>query len=272
MIFDLHTHTNYSDGLFSPKEVVDLAIKKGLDGIAITDHDTIDGIEPAIEYNNNLVNKIKIIPGIEFGCVYQDEEVHILGYFIDYESSKIINLSKELKENRINRSLKMIDKLNSMGLKISMEEIKTLTQDDYIGRPHIARILIQKGYVDNMEKAFKLYLNRGQPGYVEKKSLSIDETIDFIHELNGLAILAHPGVLKNKDIIDYCIKMGIDGLEAIHSKHNKKDKDLLLEIGRKNNIIITAGSDCHGQIINGEYLLGKYYIDIDYIPLMKRRI
>ena len=156
MIFDLHTHTNYSDGLFSPKEVVDLAIKKGLDGIAITDHDTIDGIEPAIEYNNNLVNKIKIIPGIEFGCVYQDEEVHILGYFIDYESSKIINLSKELKENRINRSLKMIDKLNSMGLKINMEEIKTLTQNDYIGRPHIARILIQKGYVDNMERAFKL--------------------------------------------------------------------------------------------------------------------
>ncbi len=272
MIFDLHIHTNYSDGLFTPEEVVKLAIEKDLNGIAITDHDTIDGIEPAIEYNNSLIDSIYIIPGIEFGCIYKNEEVHILGYFINYKSPKIINLSKELKKNRIDRSVKMIDKLNAIGFEIKMEEIQTLTKKDYIGRPHIAKMLVKKGYVDNIDSAFRLYLNRGQPGYVEKKSLSIDETIDFIHELNGIAVLAHPGLLKDKTIIEHCIKAKIDGLEAIHSKHNMKDVEFLLNIGKKNDLIFTAGSDCHGYIVNGEYLLGKYYINLNSIPIMKRRI
>ena len=272
MIFDLHIHTNYSDGLFTPEEIVDLAIKKKLNGIAITDHDTIDGIESAMAYNNNLIDSIYIIPGIEFGCIYKNEEVHILGYFIDYKSSKIINLSKELKRNRIDRSLKIIDKLNKIGFKIKMEEIEILTKGGYIGRPHIAKILVEKGYVNNIYNAFKLYLNRGRPGYVEKKSLNINETIDLIHELNGIAVLAHPGLLKDKTIINYCIEANIDGLEAIHSKHNMKDIEFLLNIGEKNSLIITAGSDCHGHIVNGEYLLGKYYINLNSIPLMKRRI
>ena len=272
MIFDLHIHTDYSDGLFTPKEVVDLAIKKNLNGIAITDHDTVDGIEPAMVYNNNLIDSIHIIPGIEFGCIYKNEEVHILGYFINYKSSKIINLSKELKKNRIDRSLKMINKLNTIGFKIEMDEIEVLTKEGYIGRPHIAKILAQKGYVDNVNDAFRLYLNRGKPGYVEKRSLNINQTIDLIHELNGIAVLAHPGLLKDKTIINYCIQAKIDGLEAIHSKHNMKDVEFLLNIGEKNNLIVTAGSDCHGRILNGEYLLGKYYINLNSIPVMKRRI
>ena len=272
MIFDLHIHTNYSDGLFAPEEIVNLAIKKGLDGIAITDHDTIDGIEPAIDYNSSLIDNIHIIPGIEFSCIYNNEEVHILGYFINHKSPKMINLSKELKKNRINRSLKMIDKLNAIGFEIKIEEIQTLTKKDYIGRPHIAEILVRKGYVNNIHDAFKLYLNRGKPGYVEKKSLNINETIAFIHELNGIAILAHPGLLKDKTIINYCIQAKIDGIEAIHSKHNMKDIEFLLNIGEKSNLIITAGSDCHGYIVNGRYLLGEYYINLNAIPIMKRRI
>lgn len=272
MIFDLHVHTNYSDGLFTPEEVVDLAIEKGLDGIAITDHDTVNGIKPAIKYNNSLEKRIYIIPGIEFGCIYEDEEVHILGYFIDYKSSKIINLSNKLKKSRANRSLRMVDKINRIGLKLNIEEISTFTKKDYIGRPHIARALVKKGYVDSVEEAFKLYLNRGQPGYVEKESLSINETINIIHKLNGIAILAHPGLLKNRTIINYCINAKIDGLEAIHSKHSVDDVKHLLDIGKNNNLIITGGSDCHGQFINGEYLLGKYYINLNNIPIMKGRI
>lgn len=271
MIFDLHVHTTYSDGLLSPKEVVDLAIKKGIDGIAITDHDTILGIEPAIQYSKQI-NGVIIIPGIEFGCVYMNEEVHILGYFINHNSSEIIDITDTLKKNRVTRGVKMVEKINELGIKIDIEEVRSLSKNDYIGRPHIARVLVQHGFVNSIQEAFQKYLNRGKQGYVERFTLNIEEAISLIHKLGGIAILAHPGVLKNKEIIDYCIRTGIDGLEAIHSKHSSNDIKSLLEIGQKNNLIVTGGSDCHGEIINGDYLLGRYYIDINNIPSMKGRI
>lgn len=271
MIFDLHVHTTYSDGLLAPEQVIDLAVKQGVDGIAITDHDTIQAIEPAIHYSNKN-GGILIIPGIEFGCVYEDEEVHILGYFIDHKSPDIIDITKMLRKNRISRGLKMIEKINNLGINIDLEEVRSLSIDDYIGRPHIARALVKYGYVDSIQEAFEKYLNRGKPGYVERTSLTIEKTIDLIHKLKGYAILAHPGLLKNKKIINYCIAVGIDGLEAIHSKHTKKDVKDILEIGEKNKLMITGGSDCHGELVNGEYLLGKYYINIDHIPSMKGRI
>lgn len=271
MIFDLHVHTTYSDGLLNPNQVVDLAIRKGIDGIAITDHDTILGIEPAIQYSKRI-NGISVIPGIEFGCVYKDEEVHVLGYFIDYSSSEILNITNVLRKGRISRGLKMTEKINNLGIKLNIEEVRDLAKDDYIGRPHIARALVKRGYVSNVQEAFEKYLNRGKLGYIERYTLTVEQAITLIHKSNGLAILAHPGLLKDKKIIGYCIRIGIDGLEAIHSKHSKKDIKEILEIGKKYGLIITGGSDCHGEIINGEYLLGKYYININHISDMKGRI
>ena len=271
MIFDLHIHTTYSDGLLTPKQVIDLAVKKGLDGISITDHDTVLGIKSAIEYSTNIDN-FYIVPGIEFGCVYKNEEVHILGYFIDYKSSDIIDISKKIREFRVLRGLEMIDKLNSLGINLPVDKVKNLSEKEYIGRPHIARMLVELGYVNSVVEAFDKYIGMGKPAYVERYKLEIGDTIDLIHKTNGIAILAHPGILKNKEIINYCIRLGIDGLEAIHSKHNKAQVKYLLEIGKDHGLIITGGSDCHGEIIHGDYLLGKYYINMDHIPIMKGRI
>lgn len=271
MIFDLHVHTTFSDGLLAPEQVVDLALKKNIDGIAITDHDTILGVEPAIAYSNKVGN-IKVIPGIEFGCIFRNEEVHILGYFIDYKDKKIIDITKRLRRNRIARGLEMIKKINDLGMELTIDEIKKLSNKDYIGRPHIARALINRGYVTSIQDAFNKWLNRGMPAYVERDTLTLVETINLIHEFNGIAVLAHPGLLIDKDIIYYCIDNGIDGLEVIHSKHNDEDVKSLIEISRKLGVIITGGSDCHGHIIDGDYLLGKYYIDIYDIPIMKGRI
>lgn len=272
MIFDLHIHTNYSDGLLSPEEVIDLAIEKNLDGIAITDHDTVDGIETAIKYNSSLGKKLHIIPGIEFGSIENNGEVHILGYFIDYKSSEILDLSKELKKNRFRRSLKIVERLNHIGLDISMEDIDPLASEEIISRSHIAMALVQKNYVKDIDDAFNLYLNRGQIAYVEKLAPDIKTTINIIHRLGGIAVLAHPGLIKNKTIIKRCIDYNIDGIEAIHSKHSSNDVKYLLNIAKENNLIITGGSDCHGRIINGKYLMGKYYININHIPIMKERI
>lgn len=271
MIFDLHIHTTYSDGLFTPEQVIDLAISKGLNGIAITDHDTVLGIEPAIEYSKKT-RGLKIIPGIEFGCIYEDEEVHILGYFIDYKAESIINMTKQLRKDRVNRGIKMIEKINDLGMELTLKEVKKLSKKDYIGRPHIARALINRQYVTNVEEAFNKFLNRGMPAYVEKDTLGLREAINLIHKSNGIAILAHPGLLKNKNIIYDCIKNGIDGLEVIHSKHKGEDFEFLFGISKRYGLIITGGSDCHGHIIHGDYLMGKYYINICDIPIMKGRI
>ena len=271
MIFDLHVHTTYSDGLLSPKQVIDLAIKNGLDGISITDHDTVSGIESAIEYSKNMHN-FYIIPGIEFSCIHKNEEVHILGYFIDHKSSDIINLTQKLKEFRKLRGLKMIDRLKDLGVNLTEDKVKELSKQNNIGRPHIARALVKFGYANSIMDAFEKYLGVDKPGYVERYKLNIKDTLDLIHRVDGIAVIAHPGILENKKIINYCLELGIDGLEVIHSKHTKSHIEYLLQIANNHNLIVTGGSDCHGEIINGEYLLGKYYINISDIPTMKGRI
>ncbi|WP_077367570.1 PHP domain-containing protein [Anaerosalibacter sp. Marseille-P3206] len=270
MKLDLHTHTTFSDGFFTPEEIVDLAVKKGLDGIAITDHDTTKGIDSAIK-RSTVYKDFLVVPGIEFSCEYNDEEVHILGYFIEYKSPELIKLTDKLKTERIKRGYKIISELNNIGLNITIEDVKKFAKDDFVGRPHIANALVMKGLADSIEDAFNKYLIKGKPGYVKRYKLSIADTINLIHRIDGIAVLAHPGLLKVKDIIDYAIDSGIDGIEAIHSKHLKKEIDDYIYMSKRNNLIITGGSDFHGAINNCEYSLGNYYIDIDKLETLKRR-
>lgn len=268
MYFDLHVHTNHSDGIFSPQKVIELAIKKGLCGIAITDHDTITGIIPALEYCKNF-NDFTIIPGIEFSTVKNEEEVHILGYFINPFDDGILEITDKLKKSRYNRSIKMIEKLNDLGINIILEDVLEISGGELIGRPHIARALINKGYVNSIDEAFNKYLDKGKPAYVERFKLTTEEAISIIKNSGGYAVLAHAGLLKNKEIIEYCINLGIDGLECIHSKHEALDTEYLKVIAKTNNLIITGGSDFHGDNLE---ILGKYYIDINTIPKFKERI
>lgn len=271
MRFDLHVHTNHSDGILSPSKVVDLAVQQQLNGIAITDHDTISGIEDAIKQSFKY-NNFKVIPGIEFSCVYRDEEVHILGYFIDYNNSDIIKITTKLKLSRLSRGIDIVKKINDLGMELNVEEVKAISGEDYIGRPHIARALIKKGYISSIQEGFDKYLNRGKSAYVERYKMTIEDTICLIKDSGGIAILAHPGLLKDKGIIEHCISLGIDGIECIHSKHTKADIKLFSEIASSNNLIATGGSDCHGDITNGSLLLGTCFVDIYDIPKMKERI
>ena len=136
----------------------------------------------------------------------------------------------------------------------------------------IARAMIKRGYVTSIQEAFSRYLNRGRPAYVERYKISITETISLIKKIGGISVLAHPGLLKDKSIINYCIELGIDGIECIHSKHSQADIDLMSNIAKENDLIATGGSDFHGDLVNGNLLLGKYYIDIENIPEMRGRI
>lgn len=271
MIYDLHVHTNYSDGLFNPSIVVQNAVKRKVSGIAITDHDSIDGIEEAIKESKKY-NNMEIIPGIEFGCVYKNEEVHILGLFIDYKDWSIINKIKTLKDERKKRGLRMVKLINDLGMNITIEDVMEFSRDGYIGRPHIARALMKAGYVDNIQEAFNRYLERGKPAYSERFAFSIEEVIKLIKDLGGISSLAHPGLLNNTAIIDYCISEGIQGIECSHSKHSKSQTRTFKKIARKNNLLITGGSDCHGDETSGEILLGKYGVGEEEILKIKERL
>lgn len=273
MIFiklDLHLHTKYSDGLFEPYKLIDLAVDKGMDAIAITDHDTISAIEEAQAYiKKNYQGEVELIPGIEFGCIYEKEEIHILGYFIDYKDKKLLSLIDELKASRINRSKKILKKIKDLGLELSFEEVLKETSDGFIGRPHIARAMVKKGYVEDVSDAFDKYIGMGMPAYVERFKLDVVDAVELIHLIGGTAILAHPGLLKDKANIARCIDWGIDGIECIHSEHSQAEREEFKEICRRKNLKITGGSDCHGQLIDGELLIGNYYVEVSSIEDLK---
>lgn len=270
MKLDLHVHTTYSDGQYSPEQVVDLAVRTGLDGISITDHDGVNGIDKAIE-RSSIYNGFLVIPGIEFSCDYNGEEVHILGYYIDYSSNELIDILKILNEERIKRGQRIIYELNKIGLDISIDDVKKYTENSFIGRPHIANTIVEKKYADNIKDAFNRYLIQGRPGYVKRYKLSIDKTVQLIKDIGGIAVLAHPGLLKDSEAIFYSIDNGIDGIEAIHSKHSKVDTQRFINIAKDNSLIVTGGSDFHGGKFSDDNSLGKYYVDISHIEILKRR-
>lgn len=271
MKYDLHVHTNHSDGIFTPEKVVDLARDAKLGGIAITDHDTTTGVEIGIEYSKKF-NDITVIPGIELSCVYRKEEVHILGYYIDYKNPNLIDITNKLINARIHRGIKTVSKINQLGLELDIEDVKKFTNTDFIGRPHVARALISKGYVSNVGEAFEKYLKFGGPAYVERYKISVEETINLIKSVGGIPVLAHPGLINNEEILNYCVRKGIKGVEAIHSKHSKKDVLYLIEFAKKNNLVITGGSDFHGDRGQGQLLLGEYYVGENTIQQLKEMV
>lgn len=272
MKFDLHVHSFYSDGRYSPEKIIDLAIKRNLSGIAITDHDTIIALDRAIKYKNNNTSDFHIIPGIEFSCVYNGMDAHILGYLQEYKHPNIIQAVNFLKESRKERGIKIINKLNELGLNIQYQDVLKISNGDFIGRVPIAKALIQAGYINTVQEGFEKYLDRGMDGYVEKEGFSIDETIELIKDAGGIAVLAHPGLLDDINVLNYCIKEGIDGIEYIHSKHTEKDVIEFKKIAEENSLIQTGGSDCHGELVEGDLLLGKYFVNLDLMPKLKEMI
>ena len=266
---DLHIHTTYSDGILTPLEVLEWAKKKNLTDIAITDHDTTEGVAEAIKAGAPL--GINVIPGIELSCEEQGQEVHILGYFLDYKSLKLKNFTETLKQARIERNVKIIEKLNKLTIDISLEDVEEISKEGNMGRPHIAKALIKKGIVDTVDGAFKIYLGRNKPAYVERFKVTTKEGIDFIHSLGGVAVIAHPGLIQDKKVLNYVLNQDIDGVEAIHCKHTDEQTKYFSDISKELNLIETAGSDCHGYLDNGIPQLGEFFTNQDVSKLLKEK-
>ncbi len=267
-LFDLHTHTKYSDGLLTPGELVRKASAIGLSGISITDHDSIDGIPEAIA-ESKMINDFEVVPGIELSCVEGDEEIHILGYFIDYQSTQLKNALIQIIDERWIRGEKILKKLELLGIKLPIEAIiEEARKSGFIGRATIARNLIDFGYVRSIPEAFYLYLDKDRPAYVERFELRVKEAIELIHSIGGISVLAHPGLLLKRETVTFCIEKGIMGIECFHTKHSKEDTEFFAKLCIMNDLLQTGGSDFHGD----DEILGVVSIDLDHLPQFKERL
>ncbi len=249
---DLHSHSTVSDGSESPTTVVrTAAVDKNLKALALSDHDTVEGLDEAYAEAEKHEG-FELIPAIEISAEYGDGTIHILGYFLDRHSPELLAKLKVLQDAREERNPQIIAKLNELGMEITEEEVAEIAGKGVIGRPHIARALINRGHVKNTEEAFDKYLAKNGPAYINKERFSQADSIKMIHDAGGVAVLAHPkyvhgGDLKGvEELIASMAEQGLDGLEVFYSSHNKKEVKWFKELADKYGLIATGGSDFHG--------------------------
>ena len=261
MKVDLHVHTTASDGLLSPTEIISKAKENGITTIAIADHDTIDGIAEGMNAAESL--GIILIPALEISARHE-KQIHMLGYFVDYKDPKFQTFVNKLKNSREERNQKMLKKLENHGFHITIEELKANAEGN-IGRPHIADLMVKKGYVSTFAEAFEKYIGNGKCCYVPKERPDIRKSIEIIRKYKGVPVLAHPKYtfLEDEELenfVSWLKDLGLGGLEVFYSKHSKEEESKYLKLAEKYSLIPTAGSHYHrnghafGMELKKEYL------------------
>lgn len=259
MSLDLHIHSSHSDGTLDPCEIVQLAIRKGLKGISITDHDSISSYEKVV--SKHEPKEIKILAGVELSVTYEDVNVHLLGYGFDHNNSTLESALRKIQNGRLERNLRIIEKINDQGIPISEKERDIFISCPHYGRPHIAKLLVQKKVVRSVRAAFKEYLAPGGKAYISRPIFHLQKAVDVLHKAGGIAIVAHPFNIARKDVemeqlLDSLKDTGIDGVEAYYPTHSKKMSRYLLDYCARKNLICSGGSDYHGDLRPGTYLAG----------------
>jgi len=259
MCIDLHTHSIYSDGSSTPAELIAMAVANGLEGLALTDHDTVEGVEEVQRLGKQA--GITILTGVEISTTLRQYTLHILGYGIDPSDPGLHQWLLPLQQGRAKRNAAILKKLQDLGIAITAEEISKISCCGQTGRPHIARLLIEKGVVDTFDAAFRQYLGRNKLAWESRFSYSAAETIDMIHRSGGLAVLAHPGTLDQEMrvqsmVIRELALRGLDGIELYYPSHSRKILKKLKAIAAQNNLIVTGGSDFHGATRPANRLAG----------------
>lgn len=273
---DLHVHSTGSDGTYTPAELVLEAKKAGLSAMALTDHDSVSGINDALKAGETY--GIEIIPGVELSTEYENTEIHVVGLFIDKTNRELQEQLHAFRDNRDNRNLKMIQRLREEGYEISAEEIYKQNPDSVIARPHIARYLVDTGQVKDMQTVFDKLIGDGCICYVDRFKITPMRAVELIHSAGGIAILAHPCLYKipRRTLIEMLEKMiaaGLDGIEAIYSCNMGSDEKDYRELAEKYGLLISGGSDFHGT--NKPYIhlgTGKGNLKIPYELLQKMKI
>lgn len=250
---DLHLHSHFSDGVLSPAQIVTEAARMGLAGIAITDHDSVEGLPEAIEEARKY--KLDFVPGIELSAQSHGRDIHILGYFIDWESPDLRSKLVEFKEKRRKRAKKIVENLNEQGVGIDFEEVIKIAGPGALGRLHIARALQKRRLVSDVREAFEKFIGEHCPAYVPKNFLTVPEAVSMIEKVNGIPVLAHPYTLGDDDLIMEFVSQGIRGIEAWHRDQGTDLVKRYERMAQEMGLFVVGGSDCHGMT-SGRMLMG----------------
>jgi predicted metal-dependent phosphoesterase TrpH len=275
---DLHTHSTASDGSLSPTELVTKARSLGITTLALTDHDTFDGLDEALQAG--LEQQVDVITGVEFSVDHEDGSLHLLGYGFDHQNARMQQVLVELVESRQRRNHGMIDILNRLGFRINFEDVLRRSGKGTMGRAHIALELIESGQFISVQEAFETVLGKGKPAYVDRKRLSLFDACDLIHQAGGVAVWAHPALHGNKlagmlNRIGSWAAKGLDGIESDYSAHTIDQRNFFRQIAVTNRMIWTGGSDFHGEA-RPDVLLGTgpegEAVGFECLETMKSRI
>ncbi len=253
---DLHIHSTASDGRFSPADIVQKAAENRLAFIAIADHDSVAGIVPAL-VAAKAFPRLRVIPSIEISTEVPYGEVHVLGYFIDYASHKLLATLARFRNSRRKRAQGMVAKLEKLGIHIEWQRVQEIAGSGTIGRPHIAQAMLEKGYITSLREAFTKYISQGGPAYVEREKMTPVEAVALILEANGLPVLAHPLTINDPEKVIIELKAaGMVGIEAYYGDYSADEVSRLVNLADKHNLIATGGSDYHGLDASSETMIG----------------
>lgn len=250
-MIDLHMHSSFSDGSYTPEELIAMAEEKGLYGVSLTDHDTTKGVPDFVRAAEG--KSVRVMTGVEISAKFHGGTMHILGYGINPDDRFLQEHLEWIREGRTARNKEILNSLVELGFHITWEEVAGYAGDEVVGRPHFAMALIKHGYVNDKDEAFDKYLGKGKPGYAERRRFDPEDSIKLIHRAGGLAVLAHPFTLNlsswalRKKLVELA-DAGLDGMEVYYSEHSPKLQKQYLKMAKDAGLIVTGGSDFHGAV------------------------
>jgi hypothetical protein len=265
---DLHLHTCFSDGTFSPEELAGHGQRLGLAALALTDHDSVEGCARMAEACSRV--GIEFISGTELTAEHNNTELHLLGYFVDTQNEKLLVDLARFQTVRQERIREMAARLNELNIPLEAETVFVLANCKSPGRPHVARALVKAGFCKSLDEAFGRFLKKNRPAWVPKAKVSALTGIELIHQAGGLAVMAHPGLNRSDSVIPALVAAGLDGIECFHTKHSTAMSKRYLEIADKFHLLVTGGSDCHG-FSKGRPLIGTVKLPYEHVEKLRSK-
>lgn len=268
-IADLHLHTTASDGRLTPTELMELVARRGLRAVAVTDHDSTEGLAEALEAASAYPD-LRVVPGIELSTDVPGNEIHVLAYYIQYTDPAVQERLARFREGRLDRARKMVEKLGELGVEIEWDRVQAIAGEGAVGRPHLALAMVEKGYIKEPREAFDAYIGRNGPAYVEREKLTPVQAVELIRDWGGAAVIAHPGWMSDLDpTLEELKRAGLVGMEVYYAQYSPEQIGELAAVAANHGLLACGGSDYHGLGNKGEPLPGNMGPPLDTVDRLR---